>query len=56
MYNILVFKTLRTLTQSKQSGINLIEDKHGQLLAEKKPIMKRGKEYCRKLCNYKLEY
>jgi hypothetical protein len=53
--NKVAFRTLKTLTQPKQSRIKLIEDKDRQLLTEKEPIMTRWAEYCRELYNYNLE-
>ena len=48
------YDTVKSLTKPKQSKVNSIKDKDGEIIIEKNKVLERWTEYCSELYNYKL--
>ena len=48
------YDTVKLLTKPKQSKVNSIKDKNGDIIIEKNKILERWTEYCSELYNYQL--
>ena len=48
------YDTVKSLTKPKQSKVNSIKDKNGEVIIEKNKVLERWTEYCSELYNYKL--